>query len=159
MSASRRISIIIAGLALVTVGCADDVEQSSSTPPTTLPSTTTAETSPTSTGGPEIAGSTAPSTKPTPQAAVVEASVTGVVIDVVGGLTGIDSFKLRLPDGTDLELMPGDDLLFDDVAPISHLRDHLVSGAPVTATYLEAGEGLPIVVAISDATGGDHHDD
>jgi hypothetical protein len=82
-----------------------------------------------------------------------------VVIDVVGGLAGIDSFTLRLPDGTDLELTPAEDLLFGDAGPISHIRDHLVSGAPVTATYRASSPGLPIVVAVDDAGGGHSHDD
>ena len=78
------------------------------------------------------------------------------MIAVEGNLTGIDSFVIRLPDGSDLTLVPTDDLLFDDVGPLSHVRDHMVSGNPIYVTYLASSEGQPIVHAIGDATGDTH---
>ncbi len=89
--------------------------------------------------------------------APVEATVIGVVIAVDGTLAGIDSFVLRLEDGSDLTLVPVEGLLFDGAAPLTHVRDHLVSGSPVEATYTTTPQGPPVVKAIEDAVG--THDD
>jgi ABC-type amino acid transport substrate-binding protein len=140
--------MIAAALAtLLLSACADDAATTTTAAPATIVGDTTTTAPPT----------TIPQTTTTVDEPV-EVTVTGVVIDVVGGLAGIDSFKIRLEDGSDVELTPGEGVLFDDVAPISHLQDHLVSGAPVTATYLTVAEGLPVVIAIGDAAGTHSHD-
>ena len=89
--------------------------------------------------------------------APVEATVIGVVIAVDGTLAGVESFVLRLENGSDLTLVPAEGLLFDGAAPLTHIRDHLVSGNPVEATYKTSPEGPPVVKAIGDA-GGTHDD-
>lgn len=96
------------------------------------------------------------STTTTTMFVAVEVMTTGVVIAVEGNLAAIESFTIRTPDGEDLTLVPAPDLLFDGVAPISHVRDHFVSGAPVTVTFLTVEDGFPTVIAIGDADGGSH---
>jgi len=149
-------------LALIAASCGDNAAEGT-TPPTTssavgttLAATTT--TPPTTVPQTTIATSTTQPPATTTTAVPVEETVTGVVIAVEGNLAGIDSFVIRLPDGSDLELSPTEGLLFDGVAPLSHVRDHLVSGNPVTVTYVDASEGLPTVHAIGDASGDTHSD-
>ena len=62
------------------------------------------------------------------------ATLIGSVVDVDGNLSTIDRFTLRTPDGSDMTLAVGDDASFDG-GPMSHLRDHLRSGAPVIVEY------------------------
>ncbi len=87
-------------------------------------------------------------------AAGVTTTVVGVVIDVEGSLAGIEWFVLRLQDGSDLALVPQPGLLFDGVGPLSHLRDHLVSGSPIRATYTTVPDGLPLAVTTGDSGAG-----
>jgi hypothetical protein len=90
----------------------------------------------------------------------VEATITGVVIAVEGNLAEIESLVVRLEDGSDLALVPAAGLLFDGVSPISHVRDHLVSGSPVRITYRTSAAGPGTAIEIGDAGGGEHgHDD
>jgi len=114
---------------------------------TDLTSTTTDLTTiPTNTTAP------AADTTNAPAPVEVEVEVTGVVIAVDGSLAGIDSFVLRLEDGTDLALTPTSGLLFDGTAPISHVQDHMVSGNPVVVTYLATdGAGPFECIEIGDA--------
>jgi len=76
--------------------------------------------------------------------------VEGVVIAVDGDLTNVTSFTLRLPDGSDLVLMPAAGVLFHGSAPISHVRDHLASGAPVRVGYVELDDGTLSAVLVED---------
>lgn len=144
-------------IAALIVGCSESATAPTSVETDTVPASTIERSGAATTRPQTTAGIPPAATTPTTTAGVVQVSVTGVVIDIVGALAGIDSFTLRLSDGTDLELAPGEGLLFDDAAPISHLRDHLISGAPVTATYLETNGGRPVVIAVGDAEGGDGH--
>jgi len=90
----------------------------------------------------------------------VEVTVVGVVVSVDGTLAGTNSFTVRLEDGSDLTLVPVDGLLFDGVSPLSHVRDHLISGSPVQITYRTSAEGPVTAIEIGDAGGGEHsHDD
>jgi len=63
--------------------------------------------------------------------ASAQETVTGIVVEVEGDLTTVSRFVLVLPDGTRPEFVPSPGILFHDRAPISHLQDHLRSGAPV----------------------------
>ena len=86
--------------------------------------------------------------------------MTGVVIAVEGGLGGIDSFVVRLEDGSDLMLVPVEGLLFDGAGPISHVRDHMISGNPVEVTYETSAVESATAIAIGDAGGRSHeHND
>jgi len=118
---------------------------------------TTARTEPTTTSSPST---TVISALVTTTGASAEVSVIGVVVSVDGTLAGTDSFTVRLEDGSDLTLVPADGLLFDGVSPLSHVRDHLISGSPVQITYRASSEGPVTAIKIGDAGGGEHsHDD
>jgi hypothetical protein len=155
------IAVGITVLALTAASCGDATADTT-TPPTTTPTATTlaatTTTPPTIVPQTTIATTTTQPPATTTTAAPVEETVTGVVIAVEGNLAGIDSFVIRLPDGSDLALAPTEGLLFDGAGPLSHVRDHLVSGNPVTVTYVDASEGLPTVHAIGDASGDTHSD-
>ena len=75
--------------------------------------------------------------------------VTGVVVAVDGTLEGIDMFTVLLDDGTTVEVVPEPGLLFDG-GPLSHLRDHLVSGSPISVAYQQEGERL-VATEVGDA--------
>jgi len=153
-----RIPIVasIVLLALIAASCSDDAADTTS-PVTTVAATTSTPAAPTTTPAPTTLVTTTTQPPATTTAPIpIEETVTGVVIAVEGNLTGIDSFVIRLPDGSDLTLIPTDDLLFDGVGPLSHVRDHLVSGNPIYVTYLTSSEGQPIVHAIGDAAGDTH---
>ncbi len=79
-----------------------------------------------------------------------ELEVDGVVTDVVGGLTAVEAFTLRLPDGTDRTFEPAPGVLFHDSAPIGHLRDHLRSGEPVTVRYRVLDDGTFVALEVGD---------
>ena len=99
-----------------------------------------------------------PTTTVTPTTAVaVDASVgnrsiqhaAGVVIAVDGDLSEIRAFTMLLADGTALDLVPQAGLLFDG-GPLAHLRDHLVSGAPISVDYHGEG-GVALATSVGDA--------
>lgn len=73
----------------------------------------------------------------------------GVVVAVDGDLNEIRGFSLLLPDGAVIKLVPQAGLLFDG-GPLSHLRDHLVSGAPVSVVY-RVEDGVAIATNVGDA--------
>ena len=73
----------------------------------------------------------------------------GVVVAVDGDLSEVRGFSVLALDGAVLELVPQAGLLFDG-GPLSHLRDHLVSGAPVAVEYhVEAG--VAVATGVGDA--------
>ncbi|MDH3606318.1 MAG: hypothetical protein OER12_04920 [Acidimicrobiia bacterium] len=78
-------------------------------------------------------------------------SVEGVVIDVEGTLGAVSSFTVRLSDGTDAIFVPVDGLLFAGTAPIDHVRDHMVSGAPVSVGYTTLADGTLSALEVGDA--------
>jgi hypothetical protein len=143
-------------LVFVAAACSEDAADTTS-PATTVAATTSTPAAPTTMAAPTTLVTTTTQPPATTTAPIpIEETVTGVVIAVEGNLTGIDSFVIRLPDGSDLALVPTNDLLFDGVGPLSHVRDHLVSGNPIYVTYLTSSEGQPIVHAIGDASGDTH---
>lgn len=77
-------------------------------------------------------------------------SVVGVVIAVDGSLSGIDSFTIRVDDGTDLAFAPDDHALLDN-GPFSHIRDHLTSGTPVRVDYVMLDDGSNLALSAGDA--------
>lgn len=79
-----------------------------------------------------------------------EAEVTGVVTDVVGDITAVEVFTLRLPDGTDRTFEPAPGILFHDSAPLGHLRDHLRSGEPVRVRYRVLDDGSLEALEVGD---------
>lgn len=81
-----------------------------------------------------------------------EATVIGVVIEVTGDLTRVDEFTVRLADGTDRVIEPAPAVRFHGDAAVTHLRDHLRSGAPVRITYEVLDDGRWIARGIQDAS-------
>lgn len=166
MHRARGTAIVGVVLSVLSAACSGDtgadtttaaVEPSSAAAVTT--STTVAPLDVTTTAPAATTIATAPPSSTT-TFVPVEATVTGVVIDVVGDLAGIDNFTIRLEDGSDLVLRLVEGLLFDETAPIGHVRDHLISGNPVLATYEVNAEGAAVATAIGDAAGGTNgHDD
>jgi hypothetical protein len=77
-------------------------------------------------------------------------TVVGVVIAVDGSLEGVDSFTLRLTDGSDATFTPDEDAQFDH-GPISHLREHLASGEPVRVDYVVLDDGSYLAIGAGDA--------
>lgn len=77
-------------------------------------------------------------------------SATGVVIDVRGNLSSIESFGIVLADSSSLHLEPEPGVLFDGEGPLSHLRDHLRSGQPVEVEFYRNGNRL-MATAVGDA--------
>jgi len=75
---------------------------------------------------------------------------TGVVIDVQGNLQGTNSFTILIEDGSELVMIPAPGLLFDG-GPLSHLRDHVLSGAKVKVVYTVEDDGTHIAIQVGDA--------
>lgn len=135
-------SVTDPALAGATTSTTIETVATSSSPPTNTPVTTSSATPPATT---------------TATSAPVEVTVIGVVISVDGTLGATNSFTIRLEDGSDLTLVPADGLLFDGVSPVSHVRDHLVSGSPVRITYTTPAEGPFLAIEIGDAGGGERN--
>ncbi|RLE15539.1 MAG: hypothetical protein DRJ28_03945 [Actinobacteria bacterium] len=76
--------------------------------------------------------------------------VTGTVIDVKGDLTAITLITLLTEDGEKVDFVPADGVLFDG-GPISHVRDHLISGTPVKFEYRELDDGSLEALTLGDA--------
>ncbi len=72
---------------------------------------------------------------------------TGVVIEVDGDLTSVESFVVVTSDGEQLHLVPDPEIQYD--FPLPHLRDHLRTGEPVVFEYDEQ-DGKLVVTAIGD---------
>ena len=80
-------------------------------------------------------------------------TVTAVVVDVTGDLTTVEQFVVRLPDGTDQVIQPAPGIRFHGDAAITHIRDHLRSGAPVRISYDVLDDGTWIAREVEDAAG------
>jgi hypothetical protein len=74
---------------------------------------------------------------------------TGVVVAVDGTLAGIESFSVLLSAGSTIQVTPERGVLFDG-GPLSHLRDHLVSGSPIVMVFHQEGDRL-IATEVGDA--------
>ncbi|NND03164.1 MAG: hypothetical protein HKN91_10290 [Acidimicrobiia bacterium] len=74
----------------------------------------------------------------------------GIVIEVEGGITEVEGFLLRLPDGQTIRLSPADGVLFHDNAPIGHIRDHLRTGETVEVEFEVLDDGSAVAYEIRD---------
>ena len=75
-------------------------------------------------------------------------TVRGVVLEVEGGLTSVDSFVLRTDEGEVLEVIPAPD--GDFRFPLPHLHDHLRNSEPILVE-LDRSTDPPRAAAIQDA--------
>ena len=145
------IALSVGAVAVVLAACTGSVDSESAagtsaapappTPTNTVAPTVTAE------EPPPAATTTTPSTDSATDQIL---SVVGVVIVVDGNLSGINSFTIRLDDGTDSAFVPEPDALFDN-GPFSHIRDHLASGAPIQVDYLALEDGSNVAIGAGDA--------
>ena len=76
--------------------------------------------------------------------------VDGVVIDLVGGISSVESFTVRLADGTDRVFAPAPGILFHGRAPLAHVRDHLVSGELVEVRFRTLDDGTLLALEVGD---------
>lgn len=79
-----------------------------------------------------------------------DGEVVGVVTEVTGDLSGIESFVVLDAEGESFKFQPRTGLLVMG-APPSHLRDHVVSGEPVRVTYHENSAGELMADEVEDA--------
>ncbi len=70
----------------------------------------------------------------------IEGEVVGVITEVSGDLTTIDSFVVLDEDGVSHKFAPGPGMTVDG-APPPHLRDHVISGEPVKVRYHQGSDG------------------
>ena len=66
--------------------------------------------------------------------------VMGIVTEVTGDLSGVESFVVLDSEGDSFKFKPRDGLMVMGQQP-SHLRDHVLSGEPVTVTYHQDASG------------------
>ncbi|MCZ7533979.1 MAG: hypothetical protein M5U23_11355 [Acidimicrobiia bacterium] len=73
--------------------------------------------------------------------------VSGIVTEVTGDLTGVESFVILDNDGNSHLLRPAPGLLFYG-GPLIHLRDHVTTGQRVTVTFESSASGEMTAVLI-----------
>jgi len=78
-----------------------------------------------------------------------EGEVVGIVTEVTGDLSGVESFVVLNTEGDSFKFKPRSGLLVMG-APPSHLRDHVLSGELVRVVYHEDSEGELIAEEVSD---------
>ncbi len=77
--------------------------------------------------------------------------IEGVVIDLGGDIATVESFTVRLGDGTDLVFEPAPGIGFHDSAPLTHLRDHLRTGERIEVKYRTLEDGTLVAIEVGDA--------
>lgn len=83
--------------------------------------------------------------------------VEGVVSEVTGDLTAIQSFVILDDNGKSHLFTPEQGLLFYG-GPLSHLRDHIISGQRVVVTFEEGAYGAMTAVLIEHTDGDSLHE-
>lgn len=81
--------------------------------------------------------------------------VTGVVLEVTGDLTRVESFVMRTTDGETLTIVPAAD--GDFRFPLPHLNDHRASLSPIVVE-LDSSTEPPSAVHIRDADDDGFHE-
>lgn len=81
-----------------------------------------------------------------------DGEIVGVVAEVTGDLSGVESFVILDTNGDSHKFVPRSGLIVMG-APPSHLRDHVVSGIPVKVVYHEGPDGELIADEVLDADG------
>lgn len=84
-------------------------------------------------------------------------TVEGIVTEVTGDLTAVESFVITDSDGRSHLFRPEPGLLFYG-GPLSHIRDHIVTGQRVVVTFENRADGARIAVLIEHADPGAVHD-
>ena len=73
-------------------------------------------------------------------AEAIDGEVVGIVTEVTGDLSGIESFVVLDPNGDSHKFIPADGMTVVGGPPF-HLRDHLLSGEAVKVIYHEGTGG------------------
>ena len=76
-------------------------------------------------------------------------TLTGVISEVTGDLTSVSAFVVLDEDGSSHKFVPVEGLLFEG-GPLSHLREHIVTGDPVVVTFESGAGGELIAVHVVD---------
>lgn len=76
--------------------------------------------------------------------------VAGIVVDVDGDLTSVQSFTVVDESGTSFTFVPEEGLTFHD-GPLSHLSSHVTSGEPIVVGYESRDDGTLVAVSVDDA--------
>jgi len=76
-------------------------------------------------------------------------TLSGVVTEVSGDLTTVTGFVVLSRDGSSHRFTPIDGLLFEG-GPLSHLREHVVTGQTVVVTFESGPSGELIAVQVQD---------
>jgi hypothetical protein len=77
-------------------------------------------------------------------------TLTGVISDVSGELTTVTGFVVLAEDGSSHRFTPVEGLLFEG-GPLTHLREHVVTGQRVVVTFERGIEGELIAVHVEEA--------
>ncbi len=83
--------------------------------------------------------------------------VEGIVTEITGDLAGVESLVIMESDGKSHLFRPEPGLLFYG-GPLSHLRDHVVTGQPVVVTFKAGAYGERIAILIEHADAGSVHE-
>jgi hypothetical protein len=79
-----------------------------------------------------------------------EDTLTGVISEVSGDLTTLTAFVVLAEDGSSHRFTPVDGLLFEG-GPLTHLREHVVTGQPIVVTFERGSGGELTAIRIEDA--------
>lgn len=77
-------------------------------------------------------------------------SAVGVVTAFDGDLQTVNSFTIQTLDGDEMTFVPDIRVTLIEF-PVTHLKDHLVSGDRIRVVWEERDDGTLVAVAISDA--------
>jgi hypothetical protein len=86
-------------------------------------------------------------------------TVEGIVTEVTGDLTAVESLVIMDSEGKSHFFRPTPGLLFYG-GPLSHLRDHVVTGQRVVVTFESGayGEQIAVLIEHADADSVHEHD-
>lgn len=76
--------------------------------------------------------------------------LSGVISEVSGDLTTVTGFVVLAEDGSSHRFTPMDGLLFEG-GPLTHLRQHVVTGQRVVVTFELGTSGELVAVRVEDA--------
>jgi hypothetical protein len=76
-------------------------------------------------------------------------TLTGVISEVSGDLTNVSGFVVLAEDGSSHRFTPTEGLLFEG-GPLTHLREHVVTGQRVVVTFERGVAGELIATSVED---------
>ena len=155
MFSIRSTSLVVVALS----GCASAMPEPAAdiTTSTTVVATAPNTIEPTTTTTPLAVVTTTAAAEPATTTTAGEPEVltaTGIVIDVAGDLTATTAVTILDGDGMQIVFVPSADATFHG-GPVSHIRDHLLSGLPVVVGYVVLADGTLEATSFNDA---DHDD-